>query len=150
MIHFIRHTHHWGGIDVAKAHILIIEDNVDNLDMVRFLLEQSEYSVASATDGRQGLQAAQRILPDMILLDMSLPEIDGWTVARMLKADPATAGILIIALTAHALPGDRKKALDAGCDGYISKPLDVQNFIGVVATYLRKRRSLSQTGSLML
>jgi two-component system cell cycle response regulator DivK len=135
---------------MAKASILVIEDNTDNLDLVRFLLEQSEYIVHGAADGREGLQLAQQLKPEMILLDMSLPEIDGWTVARQLKADPATAGILVVALTAHALPGDRKKALDAGCDGYISKPLDVPNFISVVATYLRKRRPLSQTGSLML
>ena len=135
---------------MAKASILVIEDNPDNLDLVRFLLEQSEYEVLSATDGRQGLQLAQQMHPEMILLDMSLPEIDGWTLARQLKADPETAGILVVALTAHALPGDRKKALDAGCDGYITKPLDVPNFISVVATYLRKRKPLSQTGSLML
>jgi two-component system cell cycle response regulator DivK len=135
---------------MTKATLLVIEDNVDNLDLVRFLLEQSDYVVHGASDGREGLHAAQRLIPDMILLDMSLPEIDGWTVARQLKADPVTAGILVVALTAHALPGDRKKALDAGCDGYISKPLDVPNFISVVATYLRKRRPLSQTGSLML
>jgi two-component system, cell cycle response regulator DivK len=135
---------------VAKANILVIEDNVDNLDLVRFLLEQSEYEVQGAVDGRQGLQRARELHPDMILLDMSLPEIDGWSLARQLKADTATAGILIIALTAHALPGDRKKALDAGCDGYISKPLDIPNFVSVVATYLRKRKPLSQTGNLML
>ena len=135
---------------MAKANILVIEDNADNLDLVRFLLEQSEYEVHDAVDGRQGLQRAQELHPDMILLDMSLPEIDGWTLARQLKTDPATASILIVALTAHALPGDRKKALDAGCDGYISKPLDVPNFVSVVATYLRKRRPLSQTGNLML
>jgi len=135
---------------MAKASILVIEDNIDNLELVRFLLEQSEYAVHGASDGRQGLQQAQDLHPDMILLDMSLPEIDGWTLARQLKADPSTAGILVVALTAHALPGDRKKALDAGCDGYISKPLDVPNFVSVVATYLRKRRPLSQTGSLML
>jgi CheY-like chemotaxis protein len=135
---------------MAKASILVIEDNVDNLELVRFLLEQSEYEVHGAADGRQGMQRAQELHPDMILLDMSLPEIDGWTLARQLKADPATANILIVALTAHALPGDRKKALDAGCDGYISKPLDVPNFVSVVATYLRKRRPLSQTGNLML
>lgn len=135
---------------MAKASILVIEDNPDNLDLVRFLLEQSEYEVHGAMDGRQGLAMATELHPDMILLDMSLPEIDGWTLARQLKADTATAGILVVALTAHALPGDRKKALDAGCDGYISKPLDVPNFISVVATYLRKRRPLSQTGNLML
>lgn len=135
---------------MAKARILVIEDNIDNLDLVRFLLEQSEYEVQGAADGHQGLQLAQQLHPDMILLDMSLPEIDGWTIARQLKADPATASILVVALTAHALPGDRKKALDSGCDGYISKPLDVPNFISVVATYLRKRKPLSQTGNLML
>jgi two-component system, cell cycle response regulator DivK len=135
---------------MAKANILVIEDNVDNLELVRFLLEQSDYEVHGAADGLEGLRYAQELQPDMILLDMSLPEIDGWTLARQLKADPKTAEIIVVALTAHALPGDRKKALDAGCNGYISKPLDVPNFVSVVATYLRKRRPLSQTGNLML
>jgi CheY-like chemotaxis protein len=132
------------------ANILVIEDNADNFELVRYLLEQAGYEIHGATDGKIGLQRAQELLPDMILLDMSLPEIDGWTLARQLKDDPQTAGILIVALTAHALPGDRKKALDSGCDGYITKPLDVPNFVKVVAMYLRKRRPLSFTGSLSL
>jgi CheY-like chemotaxis protein len=77
-----------------------------------------------------------------------MPEIDGWTVARQLKSNPTTANIGIIALTAHTLPGDRKKALDAGCDGYISKPLDVPNFAKQVAAFVRKQKSNRSTGTL--
>jgi two-component system, cell cycle response regulator DivK len=135
---------------MGKARILVIEDNEDNLGLVRFLLEESGYEVRGAPDGRVGLEKAYEMKPDLILLDMGLPEVDGWQVVQQLKADPSSKDMLVVALTAHALPGDRKKAIDAGCDGYISKPLDVPNFTKMVATYLRKRRLFSQTGSLTL
>lgn len=135
---------------MGKARILVIEDNEDNLELVRFLLEKDEYEVGGAQDGRMGLEKAYEMKPDMILLDMGLPDIDGWQVVQQLKANPASQDMLVVALTAHALPGDRKKAMDAGCDGYISKPLDVPNFTKMIATYLRKCKLISQTGSLML
>lgn len=133
-----------------KARILVIEDNEDNLELVRFLLEQNGYEVVGAKDGRMGLEIVYEMQPDLVLLDMSLPEIDGWQVVQQVKSNPASKGMLVVALTAHALPGDRKKAIDAGCDGYISKPLDVPNFARMIATYLRKRKPLTQTGNLML
>ncbi len=120
---------------MGHGRILVIEDNTDNLELVQFLLEKDGYEVFSAFDGRQGLEMARQLLPDMILLDLTLPAIDGWSLARMLKDDPATQIIKILALTAHALPGDRRKALEAGCDGYLSKPLDVASFNKEIGKY---------------
>lgn len=126
---------------MSKGCVLVIEDNIDNMDLVHFLLEQVGYEVMEARDGRTGLELAYQRLPDIILLDMSIPEVDGWKVAQQLKSDPQTQSICIIALTAHILPGDRKRALDAGCDGFISKPLDIPNFAGQVDAYLEKFRA---------
>lgn len=123
---------------MSKGRVLVIEDNIDNMDLVHFLLEQVGYEVLEARDGRRGLDLAYQERPDVILLDMSIPEVDGWKVAQQLKSDPETKSICIIALTAHILPGDRKKALEAGCDGFISKPLDIPNFAGQVDVYLEK------------
>jgi two-component system, cell cycle response regulator DivK len=120
---------------MSKGTILIIEDNVDNLDLVRFLLEDAGYSVLAAADGRTGLEMAVQ-QPCLVLLDLSIPEIDGWNLAEMFKSNEAIKHIPLVALTAHALPGDRKKALDAGCDGYISKPLDIANFVQMIEEYL--------------
>ena len=121
---------------MARGRILVIEDNTDNLELVTFLLEKAGHEVFSAFDGRQGLDEACQILPDLILLDLTLPGIDGWSLAKMLKDDPATQAIKLVALTAHALPGDRRKALEAGCDGYLSKPLDVASFINEIRKFL--------------
>jgi two-component system, cell cycle response regulator DivK len=118
--------------------ILVIEDNMDNLELVRYLLEHAGYTVNGIGDGSLAMAAVQEMHPDVVLLDMSLPGMDGWKVARQIKADPQTAPTVIVALTAHTLPGDRKRALDAGCDGFISKPLDVPNFVNQVATFLPK------------
>ncbi len=124
---------------MPKACVLVIEDNPDNFELVRFLLEQADFEVLGAVDGRMGLDLALHRHPDMILLDMTIPEIDGWSLARRLKENPATSGVRVVALTAHTLPGDRKKALDAGCDGYISKPLDVPRFIAMIESYLQPK-----------
>jgi two-component system, cell cycle response regulator DivK len=121
---------------MSKGTILLIEDNIDNQDLVRFLLEEADYQVAAAVDGRSGLDMALQQQPCLVLLDLSIPEIDGWNLAEMLKSNDALSHIPVVALTAHALPGDRKKALDAGCDGYISKPLDIANFVQVVEEFL--------------
>ncbi len=124
-----------------KGRVLIVEDDEDNLELVCFLLQQAGYEILQAKDGRTGLEAAFSQQPDLILLDMSLPEIDGWKVARQLKDDPRTDSILIVALTGHTAPGDRKRALEAGCDGYISKPLDIPGFTLEVDGYMQKRKS---------
>ncbi len=131
---------------MSKGRILVVEDNEDNLELVCFLLKQAGYEVLQAVDGRKGLALANSQQPDMILLDMSIPEIDGWSVARQLKEDPDTKNIFIVALTGHTAPGDRKRALHAGCDGYISKPLDIPTFTSQVAAYLEKGAS-SGSGS---
>ncbi|KAA3646577.1 MAG: response regulator [Chloroflexi bacterium] len=118
------------------ARILVIEDNPDNYELVRFVLERSGHEVVPAFDGRAGLDAAAEIEPDLILLDLAIPEVDGWEAARRLKADDGTKAIPLVALTAHTLPGDRRRALEAGCDGYISKPIDVKTFANVISHYL--------------
>src|SRR5690606_9191886 len=87
------------------------------------------YSVIMATDGEAGIAAAAENLPDLVLMDMSLPIIDGWEATRRIKADPATAGIPVIALTAHAMAGDREKAMEAGCDDYDTKPIELPSLI---------------------
>ena len=115
--------------------ILFIEDNLDNYELVRFLLVQEGFTVLGASDGRTGLEMALDRRPDLILLDLSLPEINGWQIAAQLKANSATAAIPVIALTGHTLPGDREKALEAGCDEYISKPLEIPDFLEVVRQF---------------
>ncbi|MDA2915934.1 response regulator [Nitrospinae bacterium AH_259_B05_G02_I21] len=102
--------------------ILLIEDVEDNRDLVVQILE-SEYTVAEARDGQEGLEKARAVRPHLILLDLALPKMDGWEVARRLKADPALKAIPIIALTAYAMEGDEARALEAGCDAYVAKPI---------------------------
>ena len=126
---------------MAKGTVLVIEDNIDNLDLVRFLLEEEDgFKIITAMDGRDGLDVARKEHPDLILLDLTIPEIDGWNVAQQIKADPATRDIVVVAFTAHILPGDRKRALEAGCDAYISKPLDVPTFASQVAGYIQNKK----------
>lgn len=103
--------------------LLLVEDHEELWDFLSRRLQRRGYEVTVATDGQQGMDRARDAHPDIMLLDMNLPVLDGWSIARLLKADPATAGIPIIALTAHAMSGDRQKALDAGCDDYHPKPV---------------------------
>ena len=109
--------------------VLLIEDNELNRDMLKRRLERKEFIVSCAEDGQSGLDMARNEIPDIILLDLSLPVIDGWNVARQLKADSNTKDIPIIALTAHAMKGDREKALDAGCDEYDTKPVNLEGLL---------------------
>jgi CheY-like chemotaxis protein len=113
---------------MANNRVLLVEDNEDNFELVRFLLERAGFVVLAGHDGQEALDMARKELPDLILMDLSLPGIDGWTAARELKDDPKTSHIPLMALTAHTLPGDRKRAMESGFDGYISKPIDVVNF----------------------
>jgi CheY-like chemotaxis protein len=122
---------------MGKSRILIVEDNPDNLELVRFLINQAGHQVLAATDGRKGLALARQQLPDLILLDLGMPELDGWSVAEELKKDPLTNSIPVVAITAYTLPGDRRRAIEAGCDGYISKPLNVSTFIEEISQYLK-------------
>ena|SRR6476646_1773142 len=119
------------------SRILIVEDNEMNRDMLSRRLERRGYQVILAMDGRRGLAAARSEAPDLILMDMSLPEIDGWEVARQLKSDDCTRSIPLIALTAHAMTSDRQKALEAGCDDYDTKPVEFQRLLMKIQTMLR-------------
>ena len=109
--------------------VLLIEDNELNRDMLTRRLERKKFIVSCAKDGQSGIDMAKNEMPDIILLDLSLPVIDGWNVARQLKADINTKDIPIIALTAHAMKGDREKALDAGCDDYDTKPVNLEGLL---------------------
>ena len=120
--------------------VLIVEDIEDNLILTKSLLEMADFRVIEARDGREALAQAQAHHPDLILLDMSLPEIDGWTVARTLRQLPDFRSTLIVALTAHAMQGDREKTLDAGCDEFMTKPIDVPNFVPAVTKMLEGKR----------
>jgi two-component system, cell cycle response regulator DivK len=111
------------------AKILIVEDNEMNLDMLTRRLTKRGYEVVSATDGIEGLQLASHEQPDLVLMDMSLPKMDGWEATKHLKANAATSSIPVIALTAHAMVGDREKALEAGCDDYDTKPIDLARLL---------------------
>lgn len=116
--------------------LLLIEDNEMNRDMLSRRLTRKGYVVEVAVDGQQGIDRATALHPDLILLDMSLPVKDGWAVAGELKGDPALAGIPLIALTAHAMDGDRQRALEAGCDDYDTKPVDLKRLLGKIETLL--------------
>jgi CheY-like chemotaxis protein len=119
------------------ARILIVEDNEMNRDMLTRRLERKGYQVISATDGSNGISAARAESPDLILMDMSLPEVDGWEAARRLKSDSATRHIPVIALTAHAMSSDRQKALEAGCDEYETKPVEFRRLLAKIQAMLR-------------
>jgi len=103
--------------------VLLVEDNEDNRIIYATALRYAGYDVLEAITGTEGVALARQQLPDLILMDISIPEIDGWEATAILKADSATRGIPILAVTAHALPGDRQRSIDAGCDGYLAKPI---------------------------
>lgn len=112
-----------------KARILLIEDNDQNRYMATFLLEKHGYEVVPAVDGPTGIELAARVQPCLILLDIQLPRMDGYAVARELRRIPALRGTPIVAVTSYAMMGDREKALTAGCDGYLEKPIDPETFV---------------------
>ncbi|HWK95140.1 MAG TPA: response regulator [Pseudolabrys sp.] len=112
--------------------VLLVEDNEMNRDMLSRRLARNGYEVVMAVDGQQAIAMAGSESPDIILMDMSLPVIDGWEATRRVKADPATKAIPVIALTAHAMAEDEKKARDAGCDDFDTKPVDIQRLIGKI------------------
>ena len=116
--------------------LLIVEDNEMNRDMLSRRLQRRGFTTIIATDGGAGVAMARTESPDLILMDMSLPVIDGWEASRQIKADPATARIPIIALTAHAMTSDRDKALQAGCNDYDTKPVDLPRLLGKIEALL--------------
>ena len=119
------------------AKILLVEDNEMNRDMLSRRLERKGYEVDMAVDGRQGVDKAKTLAYDLVLMDMSLPEIDGWEATRELRADPSTKALPIIALTAHAMSGDREKALEAGCNDYDTKPIELSRLLSKMEALLR-------------
>jgi len=118
------------------AKILLVEDNELNRDMLSRRLMRRGFEVIVATDGRQGVDAALRERPDLVLMDMSLPVLDGWAATRELKANAQTSAIPVLALTAHAMEGARRSALDAGCDDYDSKPVEFERLVGKIERLL--------------
>ena len=118
--------------------ILLVEDNEMNRDMLSRRLMRKGYEVVLAVDGESGVAMAKSDAPHLILMDMSLPVLDGWEAARRLKADPITQPIPVIALTAHAMSGDREKAIEAGCDDYDTKPIEMERLLGKITALLEK------------
>ncbi|MCX6969732.1 MAG: response regulator [Verrucomicrobia bacterium] len=116
--------------------ILLVEDNEMNRDMLSRRLARRGHEILVAVDGAEGVARAAADLPDLILMDMSLPVLDGWEATRRIKADPATARIPVIALTAHAMAGDREQALAAGCDDYDTKPIELDRLVEKIAALL--------------
>ena len=121
--------------------ILVVEDNEMNRDMLRRRLERLGFEVVLANDGRGALAAATAEMPDVVLMDLSLPDIDGWDVTALMKAHPAASRIPVIALTAHAMPADRQRAFEAGCDEFETKPVDLERLLSKITAVLAKTGS---------
>lgn len=135
---------------MAGERILLVEDNPQNRRLAQFLLQSRGYIVYEATTGEEAMELARTHRPQLILMDLQLPGMDGYAVTRRLKEDAATAAIPVVAMTAYAMQGDREKALAAGCDGYLTKPLDTKGFPAAVQRYLaaaREQRSGAGDGA---
>ncbi len=124
------------------AKILLVEDNEMNRDMLSRRLERKGFLVVMAVDGGEALAKARSERPDLILMDLSLPGLDGWEASRQLKAAPDTAGIPVIALTAHAMPEDERKAREAGCDDFDTKPIEITRLLGKMQILLERKKSV--------
>jgi two-component system cell cycle response regulator DivK len=125
---------------VSGEPVLVVDDNPQNLKLVRVLLGREGYQVVTAVDGEEALTVLESFRPRLILMDLQLPGLDGLSLTRRLKGDPATAGIIIIALTAYAMKGDREKALEAGCDDYVTKPIDVEDLCITIQRHLASQQ----------
>jgi len=121
--------------------ILIIEDNPLNLELATDLLEANGFAVDSAQTAEEGLRLARERLPDLVLMDFSLPGMDGLSATRSLKANPATRHLMVVGLTAHAMKGDEALALDAGCDGYLTKPINTRTFVATLRNFIASAHS---------
>src|SRR5512134_1064202 len=126
---------------MSKGRILIVEDNMDNYELVRIVLERAGVDVFLAVNGRDGVDAARYQKPDLILMDLGLPEMDGWEAAEKLKSEKSTRDIPLFAVTAHTLPRDRFRALQAGYDGFFTKPLHVDSFLEAINTAFERKKS---------
>jgi len=122
---------------ITKPRVLVVDDNQMNIELARFVLEEDGMQVEAALDAQQAAEVLQRFVPDLILMDIQMPGVDGLELTRRLRADPATRHIPVVAFTAYAMKGDRARMLEAGCDGYIAKPIDVAKFAGQVREGLR-------------
>ena len=131
----------------AMSKILLVEDNEMNRDMLSRRLQRKGYEVVLALDGQSGVEMTQTQAPDLVLMDMSLPVLDGWEATRRLKADTATRHIPVIALTAHAMSSDREKAIEAGCDDYDTKPVELMRLLAKIDALLRKMDSVEEPTS---
>lgn len=123
------------------ATILLVEDNEMNRDMLKRRLVRKGFDVRTAKDGLQGVELAEQLKPDLILMDLSLPLLDGWEATRRLKRTPGMEAVPIIALTAHAMAGDREKAFEAGCDDFDTKPVDLERLLGKIQAALAHSRN---------
>jgi two-component system cell cycle response regulator DivK len=121
------------------ARVLLVDDNEESADMLRRRLERRGFVVIAARDGRAGVRAAEQEQPDLVLMDLSLPEIDGWQATRLLKANPTTSHIPVIALTAHAFLTDRQRSLEAGCDDFETKPVNFETLLAKIKAILIRR-----------
>ena len=133
---------------MSKGNVLVVEDNQDNYELVRTILELAGYDSFQAVNGRDGVEAARKQKPDLILMDMALPEMNGWKAAERIRQDPHTKHIPMIALTVHTLPIERKRALEAGVDAYIAKPFDATHFLQMVESTLERAKKESEVESL--
>jgi two-component system, cell cycle response regulator DivK len=127
------------GQKMSSTVILIVEDNEDNRDIYTTILRHSGYEVAEAGTGEEGVRLARERLPAAVLMDVAMPGISGWEATRLLKADPLTASIPVIALTAHAMAEDRRRAEEAGCDGYLAKPVEPRRVVEEIERVLGER-----------
>ena len=121
---------------MPKGLILVIEDDEDNMELIKFLLSKADYEVLTASNGNEGLRLVNENKPDLVLLDLAIPGIDGWNLAKHIRNAPDISHTPVVAVSAHILPRDRQEAIDAGCNGFLNKPLDVANFITSVESYL--------------
>jgi two-component system cell cycle response regulator DivK len=123
---------------MASKALLVVDDEPRNIELIRMVLEETGLPVqfVGARDGLEALRLARDLAPALILMDLKMPALDGWEATRRLKANPATAAIPVIALTAQAMAGDRERALAAGCDGYLTKPIDIHQLVGLLERHL--------------
>ncbi len=126
---------------MSKGRILVVEDNLDNMTLITDVLQSLGYETIPARDGEEGVKMAGAEKPDLVLMDLSLPKMDGWTATRLIKADENLAKIPVIALTAHAMVGDRDRALEAGCDDYLTKPLNLRELAQKLSEHIASRRT---------
>lgn len=131
---------------MTQYKILIIEDNLLNLELATDLLEANGFQVSTAPTAEEGLRLARDLAPDLVLMDFSLPGMDGLSATRKLKADPATRHLAVVGLTANAMKGDEEAALAAGCDGYLTKPINTRTFVATVTQFIAADRR-NQTNS---